>query len=76
VTHPGLRLNQAAAAYCALTSPRRGAVIIAAADAGKTYAAAAKARPWQADGNAGAEMTCTDGTGAGHPRQTRRGTDG
>ena len=37
-------------------------MIIAVAGAGKTYTAAAKGRPWQAGGNAGAEMTCTDGT--------------
>lgn len=50
VTGSGLRLDQAAAAFHALTSPRRTEVIVAAAGAGKTYTAGVMARAWAASG--------------------------
>jgi conjugative relaxase-like TrwC/TraI family protein len=50
VTGSGLRLEQAAAAFPALTSGRRVDVIVAAAGAGKTYTAAKMAEIWQAAG--------------------------
>jgi conjugative relaxase-like TrwC/TraI family protein len=53
VTEPtgsGLRLDQAAAAFCVLTSPRRAEVMAGPAGSGKTLTVAAMARVWRAAG--------------------------
>ncbi len=49
-TGGGLRLDQAAAAYLALTSPRRVELIVGPAGTGKTYTAVAMANAWRAAG--------------------------
>jgi hypothetical protein len=46
-TRTGLRMDQAAAALCALTSGRRAEVIVGPAGTGKTFMVAAVARAWQ-----------------------------
>jgi hypothetical protein len=46
-THTGLRMDQAAAAFHALTSGRRTEVIVGPAGTGKTFTVAAIARAWQ-----------------------------
>ncbi|MDA8321928.1 MAG: relaxase domain-containing protein, partial [Actinomycetota bacterium] len=50
VTQTGLRLDQAAAAYLALTSPRRAELIVGPAGTGKTYTAVRIANAWRAAG--------------------------
>jgi len=50
VTQGGLRLDQAAAAFLALTSPRRAELIVGPAGTGKTYTAARIAGAWRAAG--------------------------
>ncbi|MHB1431706.1 MAG: ATP-dependent DNA helicase, partial [Streptosporangiaceae bacterium] len=50
VTQTGLRLDQAAAAYLALTSPRRAELIVGPAGTGKTYTAVRIAAAWRAAG--------------------------
>jgi ATP-dependent exoDNAse (exonuclease V) alpha subunit len=50
VTPGGLRLDQAAAAFLALTSPRRAELIVGPAGTGKTYTAARIATAWRAAG--------------------------
>jgi conjugative relaxase-like TrwC/TraI family protein len=50
VTHGGLRLDQATAAFLALTSPRRAELIVGPAGTGKTYTAARIADAWRAAG--------------------------
>jgi conjugative relaxase-like TrwC/TraI family protein len=50
VTPGGLRLDQAAAAYLALTSPRRAELIVGPAGTGKTYTAVRIAGAWRAAG--------------------------
>ncbi len=49
-TGSGLRMDQAAAAYLLLTSPRRVEVLVGPAGTGKTRTAAEMARIWQAAG--------------------------
>jgi conjugative relaxase-like TrwC/TraI family protein len=50
VTHSGLRLDQATAAFLALTSPRRAELIVGPAGTGKTYTAARIAKAWHEAG--------------------------
>jgi hypothetical protein len=50
VTQTGLRVDQAAAAYAALTDQRRVTVINAPAGSGKTWVLTAAGRAWQASG--------------------------
>jgi hypothetical protein len=50
VTGSGLRMDQAAAAYFILTSPRRAEVLIGPPGTGKTYTAIEMARAWTAAG--------------------------
>ena len=50
VTPGGLRLDQAAAAFLALTSPRRAELIVGPAGTGKTYTAVRIARAWREAG--------------------------
>jgi hypothetical protein len=50
VTRGGLRLDQATAAFLALTSPRRAELIVGPAGTGKTYTAARIADAWRAAG--------------------------
>jgi hypothetical protein len=48
VTQHGLRVDQATAAFLALTSPRRAELIVGPAGTGKTYTAARIAEAWRA----------------------------
>src|SRR5262249_39862933 len=50
VTQGGLRLDQATAAFLALTSPRRAELIVGPAGTGKTYTAVRIADAWRAAG--------------------------
>ena len=50
VTPGGLRLDQATAAFLALTSPRRAELIVGPAGTGKTYTAVRIAEAWRAAG--------------------------
>jgi ATP-dependent exoDNAse (exonuclease V) alpha subunit len=50
VTQSGLRVDQATAAFLALTSPRRAELIVGPAGTGKTYTAARMARAWREAG--------------------------
>jgi conjugative relaxase-like TrwC/TraI family protein len=50
VTQHGLRVDQATAAFLALTSPRRAELIVGPAGTGKTYTAARIADAWRAAG--------------------------
>ena len=50
VTHGGLRVDQATAAFLALTSGRRAELIVGPAGTGKTYTAARIAAAWRAAG--------------------------
>jgi conjugative relaxase-like TrwC/TraI family protein len=50
VTQRGLRVDQATAAFLALTSPRRAELIVGPAGTGKTYTAARIAAAWRAAG--------------------------
>jgi len=50
VTGSGLRMDQAAAAYFILTSPRRAEVLVGPPGTGKTYTATEMARAWTAAG--------------------------
>jgi len=50
VTPGGLRLDQATAAFLALTSPRRAELIVGPAGTGKTYTAVRIANAWRAAG--------------------------
>jgi ATP-dependent exoDNAse (exonuclease V) alpha subunit len=50
VTGSGLRMDQAAAAYFILTSPRRAEVLVGPPGTGKTYTATEIARAWTAAG--------------------------
>jgi conjugative relaxase-like TrwC/TraI family protein len=50
VTGSGLRMDQAAAAYFILTSPRRAGVLVGPPGTGKTYTATEMARAWAAAG--------------------------
>jgi len=50
VTGSGLRMDQAAAAYYILTSPRRAEVLVGPAGTGKTWTATEMARAWTAAG--------------------------
>jgi conjugative relaxase-like TrwC/TraI family protein len=50
VTHSGLRVDQATAAFLALTSPRRAELIVGPAGTGKTYTAARIADAWRTAG--------------------------
>ncbi len=50
VTQGGLRVDQATAAFLALTSPRRAELIVGPAGTGKTYTAARIAAAWRAAG--------------------------
>ena len=50
VTQGGLRLDQATAAFLALTSPRRAELIVGPAGTGKTYTAVRIAEAWRAAG--------------------------
>ena len=47
VTHRGLRLDQATAAFLALTSPRRAELIVGPAGTGKTYTAVRMGQTWR-----------------------------
>jgi conjugative relaxase-like TrwC/TraI family protein len=47
VTHGGLRLDQATAAFVALTSPRRAELIVGPAGTGKTYTAVRIGKAWR-----------------------------
>jgi conjugative relaxase-like TrwC/TraI family protein len=50
VTQRGLRVDQATAAFLALTSPRRAELIVGPAGTGKTYTAARIAKAWREAG--------------------------
>ena len=50
ITPGGLRLDQATAAFLALTSPRRAELIVGPAGTGKTYTAVRIANAWRAAG--------------------------
>jgi conjugative relaxase-like TrwC/TraI family protein len=50
-TAGGLRLDQATAAFLALTSPRRAELIVGPAGTGKTYTAVRAGRAWRAAGH-------------------------
>src|SRR5260370_1109365 len=50
VTRGGLRLDQATAAFLALTSPRRAELIVGPAGTGKTYTAVRIGMAWRAAG--------------------------
>src|SRR5262245_43981707 len=58
VTQTGLRMDQAAMIYEALTSTRRVSVGVGPAGAGKTHTAAAGARAWEANGGKAIGLTC------------------
>jgi hypothetical protein len=58
LTRTGLRMDQAAVIYEALTSTRRVSVGVGPAGSGKTHAAAAGARAWQAAGGEVIGLTC------------------
>jgi conjugative relaxase-like TrwC/TraI family protein len=58
LTRTGLRMDQAAMIYEALTSARRVSVGVGPAGAGKTHTAAAGARAWQAAGGEVIGLTC------------------
>jgi len=58
LTRTGLRLDQAAMIYQALTSTRRVSVGVGPAGAGKTHTAAAGARAWEASGGTVIGLTC------------------
>jgi hypothetical protein len=47
LTHGGLRLDQATAAFVALTSPRRAELIVGPAGTGKTYTAVRIGKAWR-----------------------------
>jgi hypothetical protein len=57
-TRTGLRMDQAAVIYEALTSTRRVSVGVGPAGAGKTHAAAFAARAWEAAGGEVIVLTC------------------
>jgi hypothetical protein len=58
VTRTGLRMDQAAMVYEALTSTRRVSVGVGPAGAGKTHTAAAGAKAWEASGGTVIGLTC------------------
>jgi hypothetical protein len=58
LTQTGLRMDQAAMIYEALTSTRRVSVGVGPAGAGKTHTAAAGARAWKANGGKVIGLTC------------------
>jgi hypothetical protein len=58
VTQTGLRIDQAAMIYEAFTSTRRVSVGVGPAGAGKTHAAAAGAKAWEANGGKVIGLTC------------------
>jgi len=58
-TRAGLRVDQAAMIYQALTSPRVMSVGVGPAGSGKTYTAAAGARAWEASGGKVIGITCS-----------------
>ena len=58
LTDTGLRTDQAAMIYEALTSARRVSVGVGPAGAGKTHTAAAGARAWEASGGEVIGLTC------------------
>lgn len=58
-TQTGLRGDQAAVIYEALTSTRRVSVGVGPAGSGKTYTAAAGARAWEASGRKVIGLTCS-----------------
>jgi hypothetical protein len=58
VTQTGLRMDQAAVIYEALTSTRRVSVGVGPAGAGKTHTAAAGAHVWKANGGKVIGLTC------------------
>jgi conjugative relaxase-like TrwC/TraI family protein len=58
LTHTGLRMDQAAMTYEALTSKRRVSVGVGPAGAGKTHTAAVGARAWEANGGRVIGLTC------------------
>lgn len=58
VTQTGLRMDQAAMIYEALSSGRRVSVGVGPAGSGKTHAAAAGARAWEANGGTVIGLTC------------------
>jgi hypothetical protein len=58
VTQTGLRMDQAAMIYEALTSTRRVSVGVGPAGAGKTHTAAAGAKAWEAKGGKVIGLTC------------------
>jgi conjugative relaxase-like TrwC/TraI family protein len=58
LTQTGLRLDQAAMIYEALTSTRRVSVGVGPAGAGKTHTAAAGAKAWEAAGGKVIGLTC------------------
>jgi hypothetical protein len=59
LTQTGLRMDQAAMIYEALTSSRRVSVGIGPAGSGKTHTAAAGARNWEASGRKVIGLTCS-----------------
>jgi conjugative relaxase-like TrwC/TraI family protein len=59
VTQRGLRMDQAAMIYQALTSRQRMSVGVGPAGSGKTHTAAAGARAWQASGGHVIGLTCS-----------------
>jgi len=58
-TQTGLRLDQAAVLYEAVTSGRRASVAVGPAGSGKTYTMAAGAKAWQAMGGLVFGVTCS-----------------
>jgi len=58
LTQTGLRMDQAAMIYEALTSSRRASVGVGPAGSGKTHTAAAGARAWEASGGEVIGLTC------------------
>ena len=58
LTQTGLRMDQAAMIYEALTSRRRVSVGVGPAGSGKTHTAAAGARAWEASGGKVIGLTC------------------
>ena len=58
LTQTGLRMDQAAMIYEALTSTRRVSVGVGPAGSGKTHTVAAGAKAWEADGGKVIGLAC------------------
>lgn len=71
-TPGGLRLDQATAAFLALTSPRRAELIVGPAGTGKTYTAVRIADAWRAAGR-GQGGTCWTGASSSPARPRHYG---